>query len=136
MEISAPAVEALRAYLTLDADRMNQLAAGRGPDYEVLSGAAFYLLVRRSVANHGVAADLYASGGACRHLVESMLAADHAALARLNNETRYIRPALMTELIEDLDPTSFEVDEIISEALQMTRAAAALDRLGSGGDGC
>jgi hypothetical protein len=31
----------------------------------------------------------------------------------------------MTELIEDLDPTSFEVDEIVSEALRMTRAAAA-----------
>src|ERR1700677_3966447 len=125
MEISVPAVEALRAYLTLDGDRMTQLAAGCGTDYEVLSGAAFYLLVRRSVASHGVAADLYAGGGAGRQLIESMLAADHAALARLNNETRYIRPALMTELIEDLDPTSFEVDEIISEALRMTRAAAA-----------
>jgi hypothetical protein len=125
MEISVPAVEALRAYLRLDAARMNQLAAGRGADYEVLSGAAFYLLVRRSIASQGVAADLYASGGAGRRLIESMLAADHAALPRLNNETRYIRPALMTELIEDLDPTSFEVDEIVSEALEMTRAAAA-----------
>ena len=61
MEISVPAVEALRAYLTLDADRMNQLAGGCGADYEVLSGAAFYLLIRRSVARHGVAADLYAA---------------------------------------------------------------------------
>ena len=125
MEISVLAVEALRAYLTLDAGRMNQLAARCGPDFEVLSGAAFYLLVRRSVAGQGVAADLYAGGGAGRRLIESMLAADHAALTQLNDETRYIRPALMTELIEDLDPTSFEVDEIVSEALQMTRAAAA-----------
>jgi hypothetical protein len=29
----------------------------------------------------------------------------------------------MTELIEDLDPTPFEVDEIVSEALQLTGAA-------------
>jgi hypothetical protein len=123
MEISVPAIEALRAYLTLDTDRMNQLATGRGADYEVLSGAAFYLLVRRSLAARGVAADLYASGGACRQLIESMVAADHDALARLNVETRYIRPALMTELIEDLDPTPFEVDEIVSEALQLTGAA-------------